>query len=85
MKKEITLGQAITLCVTILITCITGWITMNNKMSRLEAKDLQHDATEFEMKLNVEKKFNKIDDKTDEIQTTLTDIKVLLERKVDRK
>lgn len=73
MKKEITLGQLLATAVTVVIALVTGWSTMNNKVTRqgeqIEAiKDRQN---------RVEIMLNKIDDK-------LETIIIRLENKKDR-
>lgn len=38
MKREITLGQLLSVSVTLLIALITGWVTINNKVSMHDAE-----------------------------------------------
>lgn len=85
MKKEITVGQLLGACVTLLIAIVTGWITMSNKVTELQRNDVSHSSKELE--INV--KFNKIDDKLDDIRSDIsnnnTAILVELQKKENRK
>lgn len=38
MKKEITLGQLLSVAMTLLIAILTGWITLSNKVSTHDMK-----------------------------------------------
>ncbi len=38
MKKEITVGQLLSVAVTLLITIVTGWVTLNRQVSTHEAE-----------------------------------------------
>lgn len=74
MKKEITLGQLVSTGAMLLVTIITGWITMNNKITRLEAKSEMN-----------EKRWERVDAKLDENQKTLNAVLVELQNKQNRK
>lgn len=73
MKKEITIGQLLSTGAMLLVTIITGWITMNNKITRLEAKSEMN-----------EKRWERVDAKLDESQSVLNAIKVELQNKKNR-
>jgi uncharacterized protein YoxC len=73
MKREVTLGQALSIAVTIAITIITGWITMNNKVTRLEARQDE-----------LEKRYDRIETKIDLIVDKTQNILIELERKQNR-
>lgn len=85
MKKEITLGQLLSVAVTVIIALATGWITQNNKVSTLQEQVRQLQNDQYNMQISTDKKFDKIDNKLDDNSSTLSDIKVLLERKADRR
>lgn len=50
MKKEITVGQFLSVAATLLIAMATGWITINNKVAshavRLQGVEARQDKTE---------------------------------------
>lgn len=73
MKKEITLGQLLSVAVTLLIAIVTAWVTMNNKVSRLEVRDAER-----------EKQYEKIEAKIDRINDVTTKIYIELQNKQDR-
>lgn len=85
MKKEITLGQLVSVAVTVIIALATGWITQNSKVSKLEEKVLILQAQQAEQSHANEKKFDKIDKVLGDIQADTRQILVNLERKQDRK
>lgn len=85
MKKEITLGQLVSVAVTVIIALATGWITQNSKVSKLEEKVLILQAQQAEQSQSNEKKFDKIDKVLGDIQADTRQILVNLERKQDRK
>lgn len=85
MKKEITLGQLVSVAVTVIIALATGWITQNSKVSKLEEKVLILQAQQAEQSQANEKKFDKIDKVLGDIQADTRQILVNLERKQDRK
>lgn len=73
MKKEITIGQLLAAATTLLIAVITGWITLNNKVS------------ENTSDINTLKNNNdKVEKKLDKIQETQTMILIELQNKKDR-
>lgn len=82
MKKEITLGQLLSVAVTILIAIATGWITLNNKVAKSEERDRNLEIKQTELEIRNERKFDRIDNKLDAIQTGISDIK---EKKADRR
>jgi len=73
MKKEITVGQLLSVAATLLIALATGWITINNKVSR-------HDA---EIKTTHES-INRIEDKVDKVNELSTRILIEMQNKQDR-
>lgn len=85
MKKEITYGQALGIAVTIIIAVFGGWLTLTKSQSadhiRIEKLELKLQ----EMQLNNEARYNKIEDKIDNVQNDITKILINMERKQDRK
>jgi uncharacterized membrane protein (DUF106 family) len=85
MKKEITLGQLVSVAVTVIIALATGWITQNSKVSKLEEQVLILQERLNEQVAGNEKKFDKIDRQLSDIQSDTRQILINLERKADRK
>lgn len=73
MKREITLGQVIATAVTLLLAIITGWVTITNKVTRLEARQDE-----------LEKRYDRIETKIDLIVDKTQNILIELERKQNR-
>lgn len=73
MKKEITMGQLLSVGATLLIAIVTGWVTLNNKVS-------SHDA---EIK-SLQKSDAKKEQVLDRIEGKLEQILIKLENKRDR-
>ena len=80
MKKEITVGQLLSVGATLLIAIITGWVTLNNKVSGHDAeiKSLQENQTKWE------KVVERVEAKIDKGNETTTQILIKLENKKDR-
>lgn len=73
MKKEITVGQFVSGCITILIAVLTGWITMSNKVSSQDTR-IEH----------IENRQEKTERILERIELTVIDIRLLLQNKKDR-
>jgi hypothetical protein len=73
MKKEITLGQLMSVGVTLLIAIVTAWITLSNKVSQqdVEIRELRE-------------RQNKTDQSLVRIESKLELILIKLENKKDR-
>lgn len=85
MKREITLGQLIGTAVTILLTLAAGWISLNNKVVTTENELKNLEIRFVDMQIANDKKIDRLEQKIDALSGTLYDVKVLLERKADRK
>lgn len=73
MKKEITLGQTLAIAATLIISIITAWVTLTNKVTRLEARQD-----------SLEERYMRIEGKIDIIADKAQDILIQLERKQNR-
>lgn len=73
MKKEITLGQAIAIIVTIMGTVLTSWITTSNRITKAEAdiENLKQSNAEYRSDAK-------------EIKATVNSILIKMENKADR-
>lgn len=73
MKKEITIGQLLSVGATLLIAIVTGWVTLNNKVS----------AHEVEIQ-SLQKKQDKTEVVLERIEGKITQILINLENKQNR-
>lgn len=67
MKKEITLGQLIAVGASLLIAIITGWVTINNKVSTHDA-EIKHLQDRYDKS---ERTFERIESKVEQILINL--------------
>jgi len=79
MNRNITIGQALGAIVSILITVITGWISLSGQVARQEERINTLNSNQAELKADIKE----IRNDSKETKNTLVDIKVLLERKAD--
>lgn len=63
MKKEITIGQLLSVGATLLIAIVTGWVTLNNRVSTHDA-EIRHLQSRYD---KAEKTFERIEDKVEQI------------------
>lgn len=85
MKQPTPLWQAVSIAITLLIAIVTGWVTLNNKVSRIEAKqELESINAEF-IRSSMEKKIDKLDDKIDNQGRDIRQILIEIQNKQDRK
>lgn len=92
MKREITLGQLLSVGVTILIALITGWVTLNNKVTGNTSDIKNNEIRMMDHVINSDKQVRELKDSqaetnqtVKETNGTVNEIKVLLERKADRR
>lgn len=84
MKKEITVGQVLSIASAVLIALVTHWYTLNNKITRLETQREEDRIRLFDMQLEISKKFDKIDKNLGDLSNDTRLILITLEKKVDR-
>lgn len=85
MKKEITVGQLLSVAVTLLIALATGWITITNKVTRAEDKIQAIEAQQSQERLDFRKSVDELKWKMEDLNSNVTKILVELERKANRK
>lgn len=81
LKRSITLGELITACLVVVGSVISFWISTNVRLSALEINKELQDKNYNDTKIS----FDKINGKLDELKDGQGDIKIVLERKQDRK
>lgn len=80
MKKEVTFGQLLSVASTLLIAIVTGWVTLNNKVSThdSEIRNLK------EKQVKTDQVLDRIESKIDILSNKQTDILISLENKKNR-
>lgn len=73
MKKEITLGQLLAVGTTVLITILSAWLSLSKQVALDAQKNVDQDKEIYNMRISNDNKFNKIDDKLDNIIEKLAD------------
>ncbi len=85
MKQPTPLWQVISICVTVLIASFAGIINASNKISALQTEVENVKIQQYNLQLNSDKKFDRIDAKIDGIQADTRQILINLAGKQDRK
>lgn len=85
MKQPTPLWQAVSIAVTLLIAIVTGWVTLNNKVSRIEARQEQERINTDFVRMTMDKKIDKLDDKIDQQGKDIRQILIEIQNKQDRK
>lgn len=84
MKQPTPLWQAVSIAVTLLIAIVTGWVTLNNKVSRIEARQEQERINTDFVRITMDKKIDKLDDKIDQQGKDIRQILIEIQNKQDR-
>lgn len=84
MKKEITVGQLLTVAVSLLLAVITAWITLEKKVSKNEIEIQQVKGDQISRDLKLEKLFDRLDQKMDRLSDDQQVIKIELQNKANR-
>jgi len=88
MKREITLGQLLSVSVTLLIAVITGWITMSNKITEqgtkfnIQIEQIKADQAAIQQRFD--RFTERIELKIDKMNENVNSVLVKMETKVDR-
>ena len=85
MRQPTPIWSIIAICVTLILAGVAGLVTTNNKITRLEEEFQNLKDQQFQIQLNADKKFEKIDLKIDGIQADTRQILINLEKKQDRR
>jgi hypothetical protein len=85
MKKEITVGQLISVATTLLIAIITAWITLTKKVTVMEVKQQNMEASQIDERIENRRAMNELKWAIDNGNQRLTEILVQLQNKENRK
>lgn len=85
MEKKISLGQLLAISITLLTSIITGWVTINNKVTdnnrRITNLEIQAEKQQNQIESIMTRFENKLDKQSEEI----IQVRLLLENKENRK
>jgi len=88
MKKEITLGQLLSVAVTLIIAAVTGWVTLTNKITEQGTKfNIQIEqikADQAAIQARFDRFTERIELKLDKVNENVNSVLVKMETKVDR-
>lgn len=88
MKKEITLGQLLSVAVTLLIAVITGWVTISNKVTEqgtkfnIQIEQIRKDQDAIQARFD--RFTERIELKLDKVNENVNSVLVQMESKVNR-
>jgi hypothetical protein len=88
MKREITLGQLLSVAITVLIAFGTGWITLTNKVTEqgakfdIQIKQIKEDQAAIQARFD--RFTERIELKLDKVNENVNSVLVKMETKVDR-
>lgn len=85
MKKEVTVGQLISVAAGLIVTLVTAWITLRSDVDVLKHNDKAQDAKIESIHIELKSNYAELRQEIRTLQNTVNDIKILLERKQDRK
>lgn len=84
MKREVTLGQVLSIAVTIIIACLTGWISLSNRVAAADERDKNLEIRMTGYEIRQDKENGEIKKTLQEINGTVNDIRLDLKDKADR-
>lgn len=85
MKKEVTVGQLISVVVGVITALVSFWLTLRSDVDVLKHNDKVQDAKIESIHIELKSNYAELRQEIRTLQNTVNDIKVLLERKQDRK
>lgn len=84
MKKEITIGQLLSVAATLVIAMATGWITMSNKVTKSDARLDALEAMQRQDKIDYTRSIEELKWKVEDGNSRIIQILIKLENKKDR-
>lgn len=85
MKKEITAGQLISVAVGVIMSILAAWISTKERIAVIETENKRLDARIVGVEIEMKAERAELRNEVRHLQNTVNDIKVMLERKQDRK
>jgi len=84
MKKEITLGNLLTVATTVVLAFLAAWITMNNKVAEMKVKQAEDEKRYYDSQIANDRKADRIEAKMDKLFDVMNDLSIKVENKVTR-
>lgn len=85
MKKEITVGQLISAAIGIAMAILAGWISVKEDMAGMKRDIKFQEVRVDKMEIENNNNYYELRNEVKSLQATLNEVKILLERKQDRR
>lgn len=85
IKREVTLGQLITVATTLVILIITQWVSLNIRVTKLEVESTERTRYETEYRLEMKSSQAETNATLKMLNESVQEIKVSLQNKQDRR
>ena len=85
IKREVTLGQLITVATTLVILIITQWVSLNIRVTKLEVESVERTRYETEYRLEMKSSQAETNATLKMLNESVQEIKVSLQNKQDRR
>lgn len=85
IKREVTLGQLITVATTLVILIITQWVSLNIRVTKMEVESVERTRYETEYRLEMKSSQAETNATLKTLNESVQEIKVSLQNKQDRR
>ena len=85
IKREVTIGQLITVATTLVILIITQWVSLNIRVTKLEVESTERTRYETEYRLEMKSSQAETNATLKMLNESVQEIKVSLQNKQDRR
>lgn len=85
IKREVTLGQLITVATTLVILIITQWVSLNIRVTKIEVESVERTRYETEYRLEMKSSQAETNATLKALNESVQEIKVSLQNKQDRR
>lgn len=85
IKREVTLGQLITVSTTLIILIITQWVSLNIRVTKLEVESVERTRYETEYRFEMKSSQAETNATLKTLNESVQEIKVSLQNKQDRR
>jgi hypothetical protein len=84
MKQPVNWWQAVAIIISLLIPIVTSWVTISSKISAQEVRIQRLENDQYNNQIKIERAFDKIEAKIDNLNANYTKILVELQNKANR-
>ena len=85
MERKISLGQVLSISVTLIIAIFTGWVTINNKVTDADRRITNLELQQEKMQNQLEQIMIRFETKLDKQSDEIIQVRLLLENKENRR